>query len=615
MAEQRRTVRQALTQLFSSKVILKRQPNDTLKAVNFDKALSYGNKSAQRKTYRGAYRSHPVGSGYHLIGGSSDTNNIEYIRHTLYSDYESMDAYGLINSALDIYAEEVTAEDINGDIISIITQDDKKKRLLYNLFYEVLDIEGNLTWWVRELCKYGDFFLKIEIHHNYGIIGATPINPANMSRIEQDGEVYFEYIGSDANEITKKEFNYHEIVHFRLGQSTNFLPYGTSVLEGGRNEYKKLVMLEDAMLIHRIMRAPDRRMVIVDVGALHPDDIDAYMEDIVNEAKRVPYKDENGNYNLRFNLMNSLEDIYIPSRGGAQGTKIENLPGLENSGQIDDIEYVKGNLLSFLKIPKPYLNIDENTDGKAMLANQDMRFAKSVKRIQQDVVTQLIKMAFIHLFMNGYPEEELLDFDINMPMNSIIARRQRMDLFAEQLSAAADAKELEMFSNQWIYENIFEMTREEWQSEKEQIPEDLKHMFRLQQIKDEGNDPKLSGEVKGTPHSMVMAQMASRAIGTEENTPDVSKIFDEDERKYNEGQPEKSETWETERDDTFGRDPTGRFSANYIPKTLSAGVDIKNLKAAKTQLFEEISEMKDQEIFDKYSKFINEVTEKVNDVQ
>lgn len=604
----KRTTGDALRDLFSTRIILKRQKNNTVKSVNFDDLLKYGEKSAKRITHKGAYSTFRGGggSGYHPYG-STNTRQIEHYRHTLYGEYDAMDQDSIISSALDIYAEEATSEDLNGDILSISTQDPMKKKLLYNLLYEILDVEDNLWFWVREACKYGDFMLYMKINHKLGVTDIIPINPANMSRTEENGEISFTYEGDDSEIISrlngKKKFGYHEIVHIRLGKDSNYLPYGKSILAGGRNTFKKMMMLEDAMLIHRIMRAPDRRMVIVDVGAIHPDDVDAYMEDIVNEAKRVPYKDDDGNYNLRFNLMNSIEDIYIPSRGGAQGTKIENLPGLENAGQIDDIEYEKSKLLAFLKIPKPYLNYDESTDGKAMLANEDMRFAKTIQRIQRSVVTQIHKIAFVHLFMNGYRDEELLDFEIKMPMGSIIARRQKMDLFMEQVKAAADAKDLEMFSDKYIYENLFEMTKEEWEAERDQIPEDLKFMFRLAQIKEEGNDPSVTGEVYGTPHALMMLQKASDALGLERDGESVKDMFSDDGRANNEGQPEKNSKWETDRDGDFGRDPTGRKVGTSIPKKIS-----DSFRGNKTVLYETDATDTDR-ILEKYSKLIEKIEE------
>jgi hypothetical protein len=196
-------------------------------------------------------------------------------------------------------------------------------------------------------------------------------------------------------------YDVFEIAHFRNISDSNFLPYGRSMLEGARHEFQKLMLLEDAMLIHRIMRAPQKRIFKIDIGNIPPNEVDAHMEQVINKMKKIPHVDpKTGNYNMKFNINNMLEDYYLPVRGGNSSTEINSLEGMEFTG-IDDIEYVKHKMMAALKVPKPFLGYDEGVEGKSTLASMDIRFARTIERLQKIFVSELTKIAIIHLYAQG----------------------------------------------------------------------------------------------------------------------------------------------------------------------------------------------------------------------
>jgi hypothetical protein len=250
----------------------------------------------------------------------------------------------VLSSALDIYADESLLPNEMGEMLVIHSDDANIKDILNNLFYDILNIQFNLWSWTRNLCKYGDFFLRLYISPTYGVYHVEPISAYNVERIENSDPLNKNYVKfqirpTDTSQAeTLEEF---EMVHFRLLSDSNFLPYGRSMLEGARRTWKQLSLFEDAMLIHRIMRAPEKRIFKIDVGNLAANEVDAHMERIISKMKKVPYMDQRtGDYNLRFNLQNMVEDFFLPVRGSDSGNSIESLSGMEWTG-IDDVEYIR----------------------------------------------------------------------------------------------------------------------------------------------------------------------------------------------------------------------------------------------------------------------------------
>lgn len=561
--------RNRLASLFSTQVIVRRTGKRKVKVFDTSKMQSVGTRdSAYRGRYTGVhtYKSH----GYYTPNAST---NFFATKLELYRDYEAMDEDPILASALDIYADETTVKSGDGTILHISSEDDKIKQILHNLFYDILNIEFNLWPWVRNACKYGDFYLALDLDEELGVVNVIPMSSYDVQRLEgmevvqnnmntsdqtfpnyNPYDVRFRYDPlTNRNPLLRDEYAYYEIAHFRLLSDTNFLPYGRSMLEPARKEFKRLALMEDAMMIHRIMRAPQRRVYKVSVGNLSPNDIDQYMQKIIDSTKKIPYIDEKtGQYNLKFNLQNMVEDIYIPVRGGDAGTEIETLEGLGNEGFIEDVDYIKQKMMAALKIPRAFLGFDENLDGKALLAAEDVRFARTIERIQSIFESELNKIAVIHLFLQGYTDASLIDFELKLNNPSIVYERQRVEIMTEKMNLVNAMKDSKMVSRKAIFENVLNLSTDEWKDEEDLILQDQATNWRLTQMESEGNDPKKSGEVKGTPHSIAQMQ-----IGKEDDKITAFDLEKDDKYVDKGGRPKSLRKFGTDRDKANGRDPLG----------------------------------------------------------
>lgn len=722
--------------------------------------------------------------------------------------HNCMDMDPILASALDIYADECSTRNEMGDIITVRSNNDEIKNILNNLFYDILNIEFNLWSWTRSLVKYGDFYLKLHISPEYGVYLVEPLSTYYVTRIENadlknKNFVRFQVNLPYGNKIEECE-NY-QIAHFRLLSDSNFLPYGKSSLEGARRVWKQLSLMEDAMLIHRIMRAPEKRIFKIDIGNIPPNEVDNHMERIINQMKKVPYiDDQTGDYNLRFNLQNMVEDFFLPVRGGDSGTSIENLSGLEWTG-TDDIEYLRNKMMAALKIPKAFLGYDEslcvspdtkipllngieksvkeliddynngiknyvysidettknivpgeiewagytrkNADvvrvwldndkyidctpdhkfmtrdgewidainlkpdqslmplytkksdkkshsgyemvyhpstgkyqevhrlvaehynliqkgsrkvvhhkdfnklnnypenfdcsksynnrqtfhsklteininsqsniknkvnyknhtvvrveilkekidtcditvkhyhnfatsagviihnsGKATLAAEDIRFARTIQRIQRIIVSELNKVAVIHLYSQGYRDESLVDFSLELTNPSTIFEKEKIDVWKSKVEVSKDMAENKLFSKKWVYENVFGLSDHDMIELQKQLIDDAKGTYRFKQIEDEGNDPALSflksknkegdvsaeageggssGELGGGPDKEPTPETPDSGAGEESSAVEPPKLSERDQT----GRKKAS-------DYPFGEDPLGTLENN-----------------------------------------------------
>ncbi len=415
----------------------------------------------------------------------------EVRKHDLFRDYELMDQDPIIASALDIYSDESTVDNIEGQILKVRTENTQVHKILHNLFYDVLNIEFNLWSWIRNITKYGDFYLQLDIVDKYGVVNVKPVSAYDITRLEDHDPANPQLIQFEINDGEKQIIENYEMAHFRLLSDTNFLPYGRSMLENGRKIFKQLTLMEDAMLIHRIMRAPEKRIFKIDVGNIPPREVEQFMQKIINKMKKIPVVDQKtGEYNLKYNVESVTEDFFLPVRGGDSGTEIETLPGLSNNDQIDDIEYLKNKLMASLRIPKAFLGYEEGlSGGKATLAAEDVRFARTIERLQKIIVSELTKIGIVHLYSQGFEDSDLINFDLELQNPSMIHEQEKLELLNQQMEAAEKAIDVKLFSRKWIYDNIFDLSDEQKSDIYEGIVEDTKQKFRLTQIEDEGSDP------------------------------------------------------------------------------------------------------------------------------
>lgn len=345
-----------LKKLFSTDVIVRNVGGKQIKIKDTDNIMYATDRNSLRDRFN------RIRSTAWNANSRDFSLSYQAARLDLFRDYDTMDMDPIISSVLDIYADECLTLNELKQMLVVHSKNSNIKGILNNLFYDILNIEGNMWSWTRNLCKYGDFFLRLYIAPEYGIYMVEPISPYNVERIENSDPynkryVKFQIRPTDTSQAEVLE-NY-EIAHFRLLSDTNFIPYGKAMIEGGRRVWKQLSLMEDAMLIHRIMRAPERRIFKIDIGNIPPNEVDPFMEKMINKVKKVPYIDEQtGDYNLRFNLQSMTEDFYLPVRGGDSGTEIDTLSGMEWTG-IEDLDYVKNKMMAAFKIPKAFLGYEE----------------------------------------------------------------------------------------------------------------------------------------------------------------------------------------------------------------------------------------------------------------
>lgn len=475
-----------LKRLFSTDVIVRNVGGKQIKVKDTDNIMYATDRNSLRDRFN------RIRSTAYNAYTRDFSLSYQAARMDLFRDYDTMDMDPIISSALDIYADECLTYNEMGKMLTVHSNNNNVKQILENLFDEILNIRFNLWSWTRNMCKYGDFYLKLYITPEYGIYMVEPISAYNVERIENSdpyNKRYVKFQIRPTDTAQSEVLENYEMAHFRLMSDSNFLPYGKGMIEGARRVWKQLSLMEDAMLIHRIMRAPEKRIFYTDIGNIPPAEVDNYMQKMMDKMKKVPYMDEQtGEYNLRFNLQNMVEDYYIPVRGGDSGTKIDTLGGMEWTG-TEDIEYLRNKLMAALKIPKAFLGYEEGISGKATLASEDVRFARTIQRLQRIICSELTKIAIVHLYSQGYRDDSLVDFELELTNPSTIFEKEKLEIWADKVSVATDMVENKFFSRDWIYKNIFNMSEDDIKEVRDQIVEDAKQNYRFSSIEEDGDDP------------------------------------------------------------------------------------------------------------------------------
>tara|TARA_B100001250_G_scaffold329855_1_gene294628 strand:+ start:2680 stop:4521 length:1842 start_codon:yes stop_codon:yes gene_type:complete len=549
-----------LQRLFSSDVIIRNIGGKKLKVMDTGRIQKYGNLATNSLYDRFTRLHKPVGSSLQY----NPTLNYQSMRLQLYSDYEAMDHDPIIAAALDVMSDETTTRNEYGEVLNINSSDEKIRRVLHNLFYDVLNIEFNLPTWVRNMCKYGDMYLKLEVSEKYGIYNVIPLSVYEVVREEgtdPENPSYTRFtldpngLASGAtNTIRRDQFSLenYEVAHFRLLTDSNYLPYGRAFLEPARKVFKQLMLMEDAMLIHRIMRAPEKRVFYINIGNTDADKVEQFMADTANKMKKTPYIDQNtGDYNLKFNIQNMTEDFFIPIRGNDASTRIDTTKGLDYDG-TGDIEYLKSKMMAALKIPKPFLGYEEGVEGKSTLAGMDIRFARTVERIQRIIESELQKIALVHLYSQGFTDEELVDFSLELTTPSIVYEQEKIELFTAKTGVAQTMLDAKIFGKDWVYEHIYGLSPDQYNNQKEAMMDDAMQRFRMSQLENEGNDPVESGISYGTPHDLasLYGNKRDKAVGPAQ----IPTGYDEKDP----GRPvEKQQKYGSDKGN-FSRDPLGK---------------------------------------------------------
>ena len=332
-----------------------------------------------------------------------------------YVDFDEMEYMPEIASSLDIYADEMTTHTALRPMLNIKCANEEIKHILHNLYHNILNIEHNLFGWARTMCKYGDFFLYLDIDEDMGIRSAIGLPTREIERLDGEDQSNPSYVQYQWNTAGLTLENW-QVAHFRILGNDKHSPYGTSVLEASRRIHRQLILLEDAMMAYRIVRAPERRLFKIDVGGIPPQDVEQYMQKVMTQLKRHSVVDPaTGRVDLRYNPLSIEEDYYVPIRGGQSATDITNLPGASYNGGIDDVKYLRDKLFAALKVPQSYLTMGEGaSEDKTTLAQKDIRFARTIQRLQRVAIAELEKIGIIHLYTLGYRNDDLLAFSLHL---------------------------------------------------------------------------------------------------------------------------------------------------------------------------------------------------------
>ena len=438
------TVWQRLSHAFGPNALL----NQDYPTYKFDKKelLKTTSKQEYDKELLQAQQTYYLANQWTKIEGNLYTQAVYYepTRLASFYDYESMEYTPEISAALDIYGEESTTVDEDGYMLQIYSESKRIKGILTDLFNNVLDINTNLPMWTRNTCKYGDNFVYLKLDSDKGVVGCMQLPNIEIERLERGMPAQASRQNVDEPAENKglrfkwkakdMEFNSWEIAHFRLLGDDRKLPYGTSMLEKARRIWKQLLLSEDAMLIYRTSRAPERRVFKVFVGNMDDKDVEPYVQRVANKFKRSQVVDsQTGNVDMRFNQMAVDQDYFIPVRDAAAANPIDTLPGGTNLGEIADIEYIQKKLLTALRVPKAFLGFEEPVGDGKNLSLIDIRFARTINRIQKSMVAELNKVAIIHLFLLGF-EDELNNFTLSLTNPSSQADLLKIDIWKEKIA-------------------------------------------------------------------------------------------------------------------------------------------------------------------------------------
>jgi len=461
MSERNNSLFRRLTQLFSGGPVVKRKIKKISPKTNTSSFDLF--RKTQSTVYSAAMSAYGT-----------------YDRLARYSDFSEMEYTPELSSALDIYSEECASPDETGSILHIYSDNPRIQALLEDLFIDTLNIDFNLTSWARNLCKYGDFFLFNDVNPEEGVINGYPIPVSEMEREEgydPDNPLAYRFRWvTQGNQVLES----WQVSHFRLLGNDAFLPYGSSVLESARRIWRQLILVEDAMLVYRVVRSPDRRVFYIDVGNVPAEDIPNFMEQAQSTLKKSQVVDKtSGRVDLRYNPLSVDEDYFIPVRGGESGTRIDTLSGGTNATAIEDVEYIQKKLFAAIKIPKAYLGYDEGLGSKATLSQEDIRFSRTISRIQRTILSELNKIAIVHLYCHGFSDEDLVDFSLKLSIPSTIAQQQKLEIHRTRFDTIGSIPD-GMVDKTWVRKNILKLTDSEIEDIKKGLVEDRLYDLRLE---------------------------------------------------------------------------------------------------------------------------------------
>ena len=444
-----------------------------------------------------------------MVRGIHKLPSYEYERKKRYAEFEDMDHFPEINAALDIYADDSSQKSIEGKMINIETPDSYLQSEVESLFKKI-EIEKVLWDIIRNTAKYGDCFIETIFNlkrPELGIQRLKILNPNYLLRAENAFgylKNFIQEIPRDlnldmpSNTIPKKHIflDKNQIVHFRIHNSDpGFYPYGKSILSSAMQAFRSLRLMEEAMLVYRLTRAPERRVFYIDIGNMPASKAEAFIERQKAKFKKEKFFDPRTQaVDERYNPLSADEDYFVPTRKDSKASRIETLPGAQNLGEVEDVKYFRDKLLSALKVPKDFIvEKDGSPERKANLSQLDVKFARAVVRLQREVEIGLTTMVKRHLKLRRFPSMSLRDFKIFLSPPSDIYEKRRLELDDNKTRVVQAVKGLQLFSDEYLYKTYFNMTDKEIEDMKKKVKEEQMELAEQQAAMQPQMDPSMQG--------------------------------------------------------------------------------------------------------------------------
>jgi len=429
------------------------------------------------------------------------SSNRRYLQ--FFDEYRQMDVtFPIIKAALDIYAEETVSKDVSGDLIKIVTENEKVKQLLEECYFSNLDLNKRAFIIAREFCKFGNVYAYLITRQDDGVVDLVFLPADALVRQQMLGLTAYED-QMDFEKINEYQFVWHgsggggtvfepwEIVHWKNSEDLESEPYGVSILRPIVETWRRVVLMREALIVYRISRAPQRYLFKIATDGLTGEEAYRFAQDVKKEVKKKPLVDpRTGEIDFKHNPMSVMDDFFIPVAQN-NSSDIQVLDGASNLDAIEDYKIIKDDLFAGLKIPKAYLTFEETLSNKAALGEEDARFSKTIQRIQTEFIQGLVHIGIVHLFLNGCSTEEIQSFSLEMAQSSTIAEQRKWEIMTAKLDVAVKLWDeqkagLNFMTYADVLKTVFKFTDEEIQETIKKQFIEKKIAWRLEQIKTNG---------------------------------------------------------------------------------------------------------------------------------
>jgi hypothetical protein len=396
-----------------------------------------------------------------VMYASLDTNKGGRLR-----DYRIMSAYSEVADALDEICDEFINVDENGRVATITYENidltvDEKKDIdeEFSKFIDFFELKHKGWQYFRQLLVEGEVFFEMILHDEYikeGVLGlinipAEIVDPVynNIQNMLVKGFIYKKPIFSSTqpNKVEKTEMipmEQNQLVYVNSGVYNDTKDFVIPFLENARRPYRQLSLIEDAIVIYRLVRAPERLVFNVDVGNMAPPKAEAYLRKLIqNYWARKTFDNDQDNVVNKFNPQSMLDAFWFAKRQGSEGTSVTQLPGGANLGELADLMYFIKKLYRALKVPTTRIDPEDRTVDPSSILREELKFAKFVIRQQQKFAAAIKKGFTTHLKLRGLWEEynlaePNLDIIFNVPSNYFEMREsQKLELKATNFNSLA----------------------------------------------------------------------------------------------------------------------------------------------------------------------------------